>query len=53
MEIRTLFISDVHLGSNKSQAGKLLEVLKNYNIYTFAMKRSKVKKKTLLSDLKH
>ena len=30
MEIRTLFISDVHLGSNKSQAGKLLEVLKNY-----------------------
>ena len=30
MEVRTLFISDVHLGSNKSQAGKLLEVLKNY-----------------------
>jgi UDP-2,3-diacylglucosamine pyrophosphatase LpxH len=31
MEVRTLFISDVHLGSNKSQAGKLLEVLKNYD----------------------
>lgn len=30
MEIRTLFISDVHLGSSKSQADKLLEVLKNY-----------------------
>ena len=30
MKIRTLFISDVHLGSSKSQADKLLEVLKNY-----------------------
>jgi UDP-2,3-diacylglucosamine pyrophosphatase LpxH len=30
MEVRTLFISDVHLGSSKSQADKLLEVLKNY-----------------------
>ena len=29
-KIRTLFISDVHLGTKKSQADKLLEVLKNY-----------------------
>jgi UDP-2,3-diacylglucosamine pyrophosphatase LpxH len=30
MKVRTLFISDVHLGTKKSQADKLLEVLKNY-----------------------
>ena len=30
MKIKTLFISDIHLGNHKSQAGKLLEVLKNY-----------------------
>jgi UDP-2,3-diacylglucosamine pyrophosphatase LpxH len=30
MRVRTLFISDVHLGTKKSQADKLLEVLKNY-----------------------
>ena len=30
MKIKTLFISDVHLGSNKSQADKLLNVLKYY-----------------------
>ena len=30
MKIRTLFISDVHLGSNKCQANKLLDVLKTY-----------------------
>ena len=29
-KIRTLFISDVHLGTKKSQADKLLEVLKKY-----------------------
>jgi UDP-2,3-diacylglucosamine pyrophosphatase LpxH len=29
-KIRTLFISDVHLGTKKSQAEKLLEVFKNY-----------------------
>ena len=29
-KIRTLFISDVHLGTKKSQAGKLLEVFKKY-----------------------
>jgi UDP-2,3-diacylglucosamine pyrophosphatase LpxH len=28
MKIKTLFISDIHLGNHKSQAGKLLEVLK-------------------------
>ena len=30
MKVRTLFISDIHLGNHKSQPGKLLEVLKNY-----------------------
>lgn len=30
MKVRTLFISDVHLGTKKSQVDKLLEVLKNY-----------------------
>ena len=30
MKIRTLFISDIHLGTSKSQPDKLLEVLKNY-----------------------
>jgi UDP-2,3-diacylglucosamine pyrophosphatase LpxH len=30
MKIRTLFISDIHLGNHKSQPHKLLEVLKNY-----------------------
>lgn len=30
MKIKTLFISDVHLGTTKCQAVKLLEVLKNY-----------------------
>jgi UDP-2,3-diacylglucosamine pyrophosphatase LpxH len=30
IKIKTLFISDIHLGNHKSQAGKLLEVLKNY-----------------------
>jgi UDP-2,3-diacylglucosamine pyrophosphatase LpxH len=30
MKVKTLFISDIHLGNHKSQAGKLLEVLKNY-----------------------
>lgn len=29
-KINTLFISDVHLGTKKSQAGKLLEVFKKY-----------------------
>ena len=29
MKVKTLFISDIHLGNHKSQAGKLLEVLKN------------------------
>ena len=29
-KIKTLFISDVHLGTKKSQAGKLLEVFKKY-----------------------
>jgi UDP-2,3-diacylglucosamine pyrophosphatase LpxH len=28
-KVRTLFISDVHLGSTNSQPKKLLEVLKN------------------------
>lgn len=28
MKVKTLFISDIHLGNHKSQAGKLLEVLK-------------------------
>lgn len=31
MKIKTLFISDVHLGTKKCQADKLLEVLKNYD----------------------
>jgi len=31
-KIRTLFISDVHLGTRKSRADKLLEVLKKYDI---------------------
>lgn len=30
IKIRTLFISDIHLGSSKSQAEKLLNVFKNY-----------------------
>lgn len=30
MKIKTLFISDIHLGNSNSQADKLLEVLKNY-----------------------
>ena len=30
MKVKTLFISDIHLGNHKSQADKLLEVLKNY-----------------------
>jgi len=30
MKVKTLFVSDIHLGNHKSQAGKLLEVLKNY-----------------------
>jgi UDP-2,3-diacylglucosamine pyrophosphatase LpxH len=30
MKVKTLFISDIHLGNHKSQAGKLLEVLKDY-----------------------
>ena len=30
MKIRTLFISDIHLGTSKSQADKLLNVLKDY-----------------------
>lgn len=30
MKIKTLFISDVHLGTKKSQANKLLEVFKEY-----------------------
>lgn len=30
MKIRTLFISDIHLGTKKCQADKLLEVIKNY-----------------------
>ena len=30
MKVRTLFVSDIHLGNNKSQPDKLLEVLKNY-----------------------
>ena len=29
MKVKTLFISDIHLGNHKSQAGKLLEVLKD------------------------
>lgn len=29
-KIRSLFISDLHLGSSKSQSGKVLELLKNY-----------------------
>ena len=38
MEIRTLFISDVHLGTKKSQANKLLDVLKTklFEIYLFS-----------------
>ena len=32
MKIRTLFISDIHLGTSKSQPDKLLEVLKKYNM---------------------
>jgi len=31
IKIKTLFISDIHLGNHKSQADKLLEVLKNYD----------------------
>lgn len=31
MKIRTLFISDVHLGTSKSQTDKLLKVLKEYD----------------------
>jgi hypothetical protein len=31
MKIRTLFISDVHLGTSKSQPDKLLKVLKEYD----------------------
>lgn len=31
MKVKTLFISDIHLGNHKSQAGKLLEVLKDYD----------------------
>ena len=31
MKINTLFISDVHLGTKKCQADKLLEVLKMYD----------------------
>lgn len=30
MKIRTLFISDIHLGTSKSQADRLLNVLKDY-----------------------
>ena len=30
MKIKTLFISDVHLGTTKCQADKLLKVLKDY-----------------------
>lgn len=30
MKIKTLFISDVHLGTSKCQADKLLQVFKNY-----------------------
>lgn len=30
MKVRTLFISDVHLGTKKSQAKKLLKILKDY-----------------------
>ena len=29
-KVKTLFISDVHLGTRKSQADKLLDVLKDY-----------------------
>jgi len=29
MKVKTLFVSDIHLGNHKSQAGKLLEVLKD------------------------
>ena len=28
MKVKTLFISDIHLGNHKSQAGKLIEFLK-------------------------
>lgn len=31
MKVRTLFISDVHLGTSKSQTDKLLKVLKEYD----------------------
>ena len=31
MKIKTLFISDIHLGTSKCQADKLLEVLKEYD----------------------
>jgi len=30
MKVKTLFISDVHLGTQKCQADKLLQVLKDY-----------------------
>ncbi len=29
-KVKTLFISDVHLGTKKSQVNKLLDVLKDY-----------------------
>ena len=31
IKVRTLFISDVHLGTKKSQADKLLDTFKKYN----------------------
>ena len=30
MKVKTLFISDVHLGTSKCQADKLLNVLRDY-----------------------
>ena len=31
MKVKTLFISDVHLGTTKCRADKLLQVLKDYD----------------------
>ena len=31
MKIKTLFISDIHLGNPNSQADKLLKILKEYD----------------------
>ena len=42
MKIKTLFISDIHLGTSKCQADKLLEVLKEYDYENLKIGRAHV-----------